>query len=105
MKVTYKIFWNRYVLVLLGFAAWMLFFDQNNIFRHLKLRQEVKSAQEQKQYYLNEMRSDSIFLEQLKNDPEVKEKFAREHYLMKRDSEIVFSIIREEAPDTVVTTK
>ena len=105
MKVTYKIFWNRYVLVLLGFTAWMLFFDQNNIFRHLKLRSEVNSAQEQKQFLLDQISNDSIFLEQLKNDPEVKEKFARENYLMKRDSEIVFSIIREQPIDTVAATK
>lgn len=73
----------------------MLFFDQNNIFRQIQLRNELERANEQKQFYLNEIRNDSLFLEQLKNDPEVKEKYAREHYLMKKDDERVFSIIRE----------
>ena len=99
MKFSYKIFWNRYVLIFLAFAVWIIFFDQNNLFHHIKLRSEVKKAEKQKQFYLDELRKDSIFLDQLENDPAVKEKFAREHYLMKRDDEVVFSIIREDTTD------
>jgi len=57
---------------------------------HIKLRSEVKKAEKQKQFYLDELRKDSIFLDQLENDPAVKEKFAREHYLMKRDDRLQF---------------
>jgi cell division protein FtsB len=42
---------------------------------------------------------------QLENDPAVKEKFAREHYLMKRDDEVVFSIIREDTTDCNLENK
>lgn len=95
MKFSYKIVWNKYVIVLIIFAFLMLFFDQNNIFRQIQLRNDLNAAKDQKQFYLNEIRNDSIFLEQLKNDPEVKETYARENYLMKKDSERVFTIVRE----------
>ncbi|HPE35290.1 MAG TPA: septum formation initiator family protein, partial [Bacteroidales bacterium] len=95
MKFNYKIIWNRYVIILMVFVVWMLFFDQNNLFRQLQLRKEIRNAQAQKEFYLSEVKKDSLFLEQLKNDPEVKEKYAREHYKMAKDGEIVFSIIRE----------
>lgn len=95
MKFTYKIVWNRYVIVLVIFALWMMFFDQNNVFRQMQLQNDLNNANEQKQFYLNEIRNDSLFLEELKNDPKVKEKFAREHYLMSKDDEKVFSIVRE----------
>lgn len=105
MKFSYKIFWNRYVLIFLAFAVWIIFFDQNNLFHHIKLRSEVKKAEKKKQFYLDELRKDSIFLDQLENDPAVKEKFAREHYLMKRDDEVVFSIIREDTTDCNLENK
>ncbi len=96
MKFTYKIVWNRYVIVLVIFAVWMLFFDQNSFVRQMQLKNELKTANEQKQFYLDQIRNDSIFLEELDKNIEVKEKYAREHYLMKKDEEIVFSIVRSE---------
>lgn len=96
MKFTYKIVWNRYVIVLVIFGVWMLFFDQNSFLKQMQLKNELKTANEQKQFYLNQIRNDSIFLEELDKNIEVKEKYAREHYLMKKDEEIVFSIVRSE---------
>lgn len=95
MKITHKIVWNRYFIVLMIFAAWMLFFDQNNLFRQLGLYNDLKTAEQQKEYYINAYKNDSIFLEQLRNDPDIRERFAREEYMMKKDDEIVFRIIRE----------
>lgn len=95
MKITHKIIWNRYVIVLMVFAAWMLFFDQNNLFRQLGLYRDLKTAEQQKEYYISAYKNDSLFLDQLRNDPEIRERFAREEYMMKMDDEIVFRIIRE----------
>jgi len=94
MKFTYKIVWNRYVIILVIFAVWMLFFDQNSFLRQMQLQNELKTANEQKQFYLDQIRNDSIFLEELDKNIELKEKYARENYLMKKDEEIVFSIVR-----------
>jgi cell division protein FtsB len=84
------------VIVLVIFGAWMLFFDQNSFLRQMQLKNELKTANEQKQFYLDQIRNDSIFLEELDKNIEVKEKYAREHYLMKKDEEIVFSIVRNQ---------
>jgi cell division protein DivIC len=94
MKFSYKIVWNRYVIVLVIFAVWMLFFDQNSFLRQMQLKNELKSANEQKQFYLDQIRNDSIFLEELDKNIELKEKYARENYLMKKEEETVFSIVR-----------
>jgi len=96
MKFTYKIVWNRYVIVLVIFAGWMLFFDQNSFLRQMQLQNDLKTANDQKQFYLDQIRNDSIFLEELDKNIELKEKYARENYLMKKDEEIVFSIVRNQ---------
>lgn len=96
-----KLFFNRYVVVLFLFAGWMLLFDDNNIFRQIKLKNELKSLREQLQATKQELLQDSLFLEELKTNPALKEKIAREKYLMKKDDEIVFSVVRENIPDTL----
>lgn len=96
MKFARKMVWNRYTIAITIFAVWMLFFDQNNVFHQAGLYNDLKTAEKQKEFYKNEYRKDSIFLEELRKNPEVKERYAREHYLMKKDDEIVFKIIREE---------
>lgn len=79
----------------------MLLFDDNNIFRQIKLKNELKSLREQLQATKQELLQDSLFLEELKTNPALKEKIAREKYLMKKDDEIVFSVVRENIPDTL----
>ncbi len=96
MKFTHKIIWNRYIITILLFAVWMLFFDQNNVFRQIGLYNDLKTAEHQKEFYITEYKKDSAFLEELNRNPELKEKFARENYLMKKDDEVVFKIVREE---------
>ncbi len=90
-----KILTNRYVLVFAVFSFWMLFFDQNNWIRQWNLTQELNDARQQKRFYREEYVNDSTFLRQLQSDVTVKEKLARENYLMKKDNEDIFVIVRE----------
>jgi cell division protein FtsB len=87
---------SRIMYVLLAFVVWMLFFDQNNWLRQLSLSSELNEAKRQEQYYMDEIASDSLKLHELTTNDESVEKLAREKYLMKKDGEEVFLIVREE---------
>ena len=86
---------NRYVLVLLFFIVWMLFFDNYSYLEHRVLDKEIEEIEDNIQYYKTEIKKDSANIKHLKNDNRV-EKYAREKYYMKRDSEDVYIIEFEE---------
>ena len=74
----------------------MLFFDRNNFIYQIGLLSELHEAEYEKQYYLDEINKDNKAIEELKTDTLTLEKFAREKYLMKRDNEDIFLIVKEE---------
>lgn len=82
---------NRYVLVLLFFISWMLFLDNYSYFDHRILNNEIEELENNKQYYQEEIRKDQENIKLLKNPDQV-EKYAREKYYMKRDSEDIYII-------------
>lgn len=88
-------FRNRYFLTFLAFSVWMLFFDQHDIISQAKLRSELYKLQDDKQYYKEEISRTKTDLDDLLDNPARLEKFAREKYLMKRENEDVFVIVRE----------
>lgn len=88
-------FRNRYFLTFLAFFIWMLFFDQHDIVSQIKLRSELHKLQDDKQYYKEEVSRTKSDLDDLLTNPARLEKFAREKYLMKREDEDVFIIVRE----------
>jgi cell division protein FtsB len=70
----------------------MLFFDHNNIFEQMQRRQELQELQAKKEYYNKEIEKAKKELADLSNNPAAIEKYAREHFQMKRDNEDVFII-------------
>lgn len=88
-------FRNRYFLTFLAFSVWMLFFDQHDIISQAKLRSELYKLQDDKQYYKEEISRTKSDLDDLLTNPDRLEKFAREKYLMKRENEDVFVIVKE----------
>ena len=84
---------NKYILTAGAFAVWMLFFDNRDVITtHFRHRAELNRLQESKAYYQNEISKTKKELEQLKSDPRVLEKYAREKYRMKKDDEDLFVI-------------
>jgi cell division protein FtsB len=84
---------NKYILTASFFAVWMLFFDTRDIITtHFKQRGELMRLQESKAYYQQEIEKTRNELEQLKSDPRILEKYAREKYRMKKDNEDLFVI-------------
>lgn len=72
----------------------MLFFDRNDVFTLAERNRELRSLQESKEYYTEEIARERKVSEELKSDPATIEKYAREKYLMKRENEDLF-IIRQ----------
>ena len=92
---------NKYVLVLLFFIVWMLFLDTYSYLDHRFLDKEINELETNKEYYQNEIYKDKKSIKILKNPPQI-EKYAREKYYMKKDSEDIYII---EYEDDILKTK
>ena len=90
-KTWYKFLSNKYVWVLLFFCVWMLFLDNYSYFDHRMLDNEINELEDNKEYYQEEIRKDQRNIKLLKNPDQI-EKYAREKYYMKRDSEDIYII-------------
>lgn len=82
---------NKYLLSLLFFAVWMLFLDNYSWLVHRRLDTEIDELETNKAYYQDEIARDMKSIKQLKDTNEV-ERYAREKYFMKRDSEDIYII-------------
>lgn len=85
---------NKYLLTALVFGVWLIFFDDRDIVTTHNHRNELQQLQESRDYYLQQIQLTQKELDQLKNDPVLLEKYAREHYRMKKDNEDLF-IVKE----------
>jgi len=83
---------NKYLIAITVFVVIMLFFDHNNLFEQVQRKQELQELQAKKQHYLNETEKTKKELADLSNNPAAIEKYAREHFQMKRDNEDVFIV-------------
>jgi len=86
---------NKYFYALIGFMIWVFFFDNNNLVSRYKMNRTLKSSRQQKEFYREEIRKDSQMLQQLLHDSAVLEKFGREQYLMKKDNEDIFLVVKK----------
>ena len=92
---------NRYLLIATGFVIWILFFDSRDLITsHFRERSELLKLEESKKYYEQQIAVTKRELEQLKTNPAVLERYAREKFLMKKENEDLFRI-REDSMHTV----
>lgn len=87
----FKFLSNKYVWVLLFFCIWMLFLDNYSYFDHRVLNNEIEELEVNAEYYKEEIKKDKEHIKQLKNPTQI-EKYAREKYYMKKDSEDIYII-------------
>jgi len=90
-KPWFKFLSNKYVWALLFFATWMIFLDNYSYFDHRILNNQIDELEDNKEYYQQEIRKDQQKIKQLKNPAQI-EKYAREKYYMKKDSEDIYII-------------
>ncbi len=93
LKKILNILLNKYLITTVAFVVWLFFFDSNNMIMQQDLKSKLNDLKEEKQFYLDEIRNDSILTRQLLTDTAALEKFAREKYLMKKEGEDVFLMI------------
>jgi len=87
----FRVFSNRYFLIIAFFVIWMVVFDANSLLVHRELNKEIKELENNKDYFQNEISKDKEFLDKLDEDEEL-EKFARETYFLKKENEEIFII-------------
>ncbi|MBP6550773.1 MAG: septum formation initiator family protein [Flavobacterium sp.] len=90
-KPWFKFLSNKYVWVLLFFSTWMIFLDNYSYFDHRVLDNQIDELEDNKEYYQEEIKKDLENIKKLKNPQQI-EKYAREKYYMKKDSEDIYII-------------
>ena len=86
---------NFYFIFTVLFILWMVFIDSNDIVSQFKLRAKLRDLEKQKEFYQERKEKIQVEGEELLNNYELLEKFAREEYLMKRKSEDLYVIVEE----------
>ncbi len=76
----------------------MLIFDQNNLIFRMKNSAKLRQYLKDREYYLDEIKKDSIQMHELRSSNKNLEKFAREKYFMKKDNEDIFLIEEKKLP-------
>jgi cell division protein FtsB len=87
-----KIFRNFYFSATLFFLVWMVALDSNNLINRFRLSNKLGNLEDEKEYYEEKIKEVEQDRDELFGDRESIEKFAREKYLMKKESEDIFII-------------
>lgn len=90
-----KIIKNKYFIVVTALVVWLFFFDKNDVYTQIDLIKKCNKLKAERDYYLTEIESNKKQIEELQNNMESLETFAREKYLMKKDNEDVFVIVKK----------
>jgi len=88
-------FRNFYVITSILFLAWMIFLDSNDLISRFKMSAKLRGLENEKEFYLEKISEVEKDRKELMTNRELLEKFAREKYLMKKETEDLF-IIQEE---------
>ena len=86
---------NFYFIFGFLFLLWMTFFDSNDLYSQYQLHKKVKTLKSEKAYYESNIEQVRKDREELLTDDELLEKFARERYLMKKESEDLYVVVED----------
>ena len=84
------LFKNFYFLFFLCFVLWMTIIDSNGFINRYRLSSKLSELNTQKEFYIKEIDKVSLDKEKFERDEELLEKYAREEYLIKKESEEIF---------------
>lgn len=87
-----KLFRNFYFLTAFLFVVWMIALDSNNVFTRYELSSKLDRLEDEQDYYKEKILEVTKDHDELFGDQELLEKFAREKYLMKKESEDIFIV-------------
>ena len=95
LKRIHPLFKSFYVIALAVFVIWMSFFDSNDFFTLYGLKSKISDLESDKTYYnkkIDELKEDRS---ELLSNSKLLEKFARERYLMKKQSEDLYIVVQD----------
>jgi len=87
---SFKIFKNRYILSTVILLFTLLIIDDTTIFKMFKMKTELFDIKEENIKKQNEILNIKTKTKQLTTNKFALEKFAREHYLMKKQDEVIY---------------
>lgn len=93
-----KLVTNKYLIASVAFVVYMIFADKNNIIEQYELQKDYTKIKREHRYYEEQILDARKQQEELFGSDQNLEKFGREKYLMKRDNEDVFVIVKGEKP-------
>jgi len=99
MKRLIGLFKNKYFLTTVAFLVWMIFFDKNDLFSQYQFHQQVSKLKQEREFLQKQTTEVNTQLTELSTDKTALEKFAREKYLMKKDNEDIFVVVKEAKKD------
>lgn len=88
-------FRNFYVVCGALFLFWMTFLDSNDLVTRVRMASKLSDLEDEKEYYNQKIVEVEKDRNELMTNKELLEKFAREKYLMRKESEDVFVIVEE----------
>lgn len=87
-----RIIFNKYLLTAVGFVVFMLFFDQNDWFSQQARKAELGDLKESIAFLSRQIDTMDVDYAALRTQPQELERYAREHYRMKRDTEDLYIV-------------
>ncbi|MBE15106.1 MAG: septum formation initiator family protein [Dokdonia sp.] len=95
-KKWFKILSNKYLLIFIIFLIWMFFFDGSSWLLHRELDQEIDKLQGNIEHFKKSIKNDTVQKNMLLDSAGL-ERFAREEYLMKKNTEEIYIIEYEDS--------
>lgn len=86
---------NFYVATGLGLLMWMTFFDANDLPTQIGNWWELRKLDREATFYQTQIKSVQTERQEVLGSDQLREKFAREKYFMKKPGEDVFVIVDE----------
>lgn len=83
---------NKFFIAFAAFVIWIAFLDKTNLMSQYQFQSEVNKLENQKAFFIQEIKQTKEEQQELLSSPEKLEKFAREKYYMKKDNEDLFII-------------
>ncbi|MFN4853526.1 MAG: FtsB family cell division protein [Bacteroidota bacterium] len=84
---------NKYFISSILMLSWLAFFDRFDLMSQYRLQKTLQNLKAEKNFYEKEISLNRNTIDELNNNPEKREKFGREKYLMKKNDEDIFLII------------
>lgn len=89
---TIKFIYNRYIFSTLVLLLVLFIIEDTTIFKLFNMKKELDQIKKQNLRKSQEIKQVKLKTIQLTTDDEALEKFAREHYLMKKKNEVIYVI-------------